>query len=76
MDGAMVDLLIQNITTLKDLSPAQLVAIVAALKAYDDPASAKWRQDEITAIEAKGWTTAGLGAMSLASGQVQLKKCP
>jgi hypothetical protein len=41
MDGAMVDLLIQNITTLKDLSPAQLVAIVAALKAYDDPASAK-----------------------------------
>ena len=72
----MVDLLIQNITKLKDLSPAQLAAIVAALKAYDDPASAKWRQDEITAIEAKDWATAGLGAMSLVSGQIKLKKCP
>jgi hypothetical protein len=76
MDAATADLLTKNLTKLDTLSPTQLAAIVAALKAYDDPASAEWRQFMVGRIEAKDWFGAGTGAVNIAAGQVKLKKCP
>ena len=76
MDPVIVDILYTRLDELDKLSPAQLAAVVAALKAYDVPAAAEWRDDLVKAIEAKDWYTAGLGAMSIVSGQLSLKKCP
>lgn len=76
MDAATADLLVKNITKLDQLTPAQLSAIVAALKAMVDPATAAWRQQLVADIEAKDWSSAGLAAMSIVSGQIDLKKCP
>jgi len=76
MDAATADLIVNNLSKLKDLSPAQLTAIVAALRAMDDPPTASWRQALADNIEAKDWYSAGLAAMSIVSGQVKLKKCP
>jgi hypothetical protein len=73
-----LDLLMKNITKLDTITPAQLAQIVAALKAYDfpDAAGKGWRDDMVKAIETGDFSTAGLGAMSLVSGQVNLRACP
>ncbi len=74
-----MDLLMKNMSHLDVLTAPQLAGIVAALKAYDFPAGsegAKWRDGMVAAIEKGDFTTAGLGAMSIVSGQVILKACP
>jgi len=76
MDPATADLIVNNLTKLKDLSPAQLTAVVTALKAMNDPATASWRDELLANINAKDWYEAGLAAGSIVSGQITLKKCP
>jgi hypothetical protein len=76
MDPAAADLILKNLTKLKDLSPAQLTAVVTALKAMNDPATTSWRDELLANINAKDWYEAGLAAMSIVSGQITIRKCP
>jgi hypothetical protein len=76
MDPETADLIVNNLTKLKDLSPAQLTAVITALKAMNDPATTSWRDELLANINAKDWYEAGLAAGSIVSGQITLKKCP
>lgn len=78
MPKATRDLLMDNLTKLGSLTQAQRDEIVAALKAYDFPDATgdQWRDGMVTAITKGDFSTAGLGAMSIVSGQVTLKACP
>jgi hypothetical protein len=78
MPKATRDLLMDNLSKLGTLTQAQRDEIVAALKAYDFPDANgdRWRDDMVAAITNGDFSTAGLGAMSIVSGQVTLKACP
>jgi len=76
MDKAAVELLVTNLVKLQTLTADQLASIVVALKASNDPASAKWRQQVAADIESKDWAAAASMAGPLVTGQVTLKKCP
>ena len=72
----MLDVLMTNLSQLETLAPAQLAALVAALKAVNDPASEEWRQGLVSAIEDGKLEDAGLFGMNIVSGDVTLEPCP
>ena len=79
MDGETLDLFLDNLDQLDELSASQLADIVVALEAYDFPAgsdAAAWRDNMVTALKAGDFATASSGAATLVMGTVQLTACP
>ena len=78
MPKAKRDLLIDNLTKLGSLTPAQRAEIVTALKAYDFPDATgdTWRDGLVAFITKGDFSGGGFGALEIVSGQVTIKACP
>ncbi len=78
MPAAVKKLLLDNLTKLDTLTPAQRTLIVGALLAYQfSPGSdgETWRDALVDSIQNGHLDTAGLAAIAIANGTVVLQAC-